>query len=588
MKLQDTQGSGSAILIVDDEPETVKELGIFLENQGFQIFGAQSGEQALELIEHVKPGPELILLDVRMPAGIGGFETCRQLKESEITEDISVIFLSALHETTNKVQGFDVGGVDYITKPFDHHEVLARVNTHIALRKSQQQLQEKNQELEKVNKQLEEEKQRSQTLLDAIPDGVVMHNNGHIREVNQSFEKMFGYQREKICKRQIREFVTELPEGIEPIETTGKKREGSSFPVEIRQRTTCYEGNNVEVVIIRDLSEEKALEIENKALQAKIKKRRSFGYLVGESLPMQRVYELIECMAPAPKDANILITGETGTGKKLVAKTIHQLSKLKNQRFIIVNCGEIQESLVNSELFGHEKGAFTDAISQHIGYFEQADGGTIFLDEVGELKSDVQVKLLRVLEDQVIRRVGGKNAIPVNVRILAATNRNLEAMVAEGSFRQDLFYRLNILRISIPPLRDRQEDIPLLMEHFIQEYCKKNNTSPKKIPQKVMAELQNRDWQGNVRALRNEVIRFMTLDGLLQIDESSCHDIEHEIPQSDCAARYRKLTDIHEEQEKQLFSEVLNRNKGNKSATARELDMARQSLINKLEKHGLL
>ena len=225
--------------------------------------------------------------------------------------------------------------------------------------------------------------------------------------------------------------------------------------------------------------------------------------IIGESAPMQAVLRQVEQVAPTK--ATVLITGETGVGKDVIAEAIHKASPRKNRPFKAVNCGAFYQDLLQSELFGHEKGAFTGATSQRRGVFEQADGGTLFLDEVGEMSSEVQVKFLRVLEAQEFTRLGGEKNIKVDVRILAATNINLAKSVKERKFRQDLYYRLNLFRIHIPPLRDRREDIPLFVSAFVSELSAEHGKPITRITPEALNYLQNADWQGNVRQLRNAV-----------------------------------------------------------------------------------
>lgn len=225
--------------------------------------------------------------------------------------------------------------------------------------------------------------------------------------------------------------------------------------------------------------------------------------VIGKSEPMQKVWHQVEQVAPT--EATVLITGETGVGKEVVAQIIHEKSNRKDRLFKAVNCGVFYQDLLQSELFGHEKGAFTGATSQRRGVFELADGGTLFLDEIGEMSPEVQVKFLRVLETQEFTRLGGEKNVHVNVRIIAATNVNLAQSVQEKKFRQDLYYRLNLFHIQIPPLRDRREDIPLFLDAFISELSEKHNKTVKGINPEALNHLQNADWRGNVRQLRNAV-----------------------------------------------------------------------------------
>jgi transcriptional regulator with GAF, ATPase, and Fis domain len=270
-----------------------------------------------------------------------------------------------------------------------------------------------------------------------------------------------------------------------------------------------------EIKILKD-----QLHKENLALKEEIDQASMFEEIVGSSAALRRV--LVQVAKVAPTDSTVLITGETGTGKELVARAIHKRSHRAMRAFVSVNCAAIPLSLLASELFGHEKGAFTGATQRRLGRFELADGGTIFLDEVGELPPETQVTLLRVLQERAFERVGGSQPVAVNVRVLAATNRDLHAAVEAGTFRRDLFYRLNVFPIHVPPLRDRVDDIPLLVEYLTERYASKAGKRIRSVEKKTLELFQAYDWPGNIRELQNVVERAVILcDGdTLAVDES--------------------------------------------------------------------
>jgi two-component system response regulator PilR (NtrC family) len=253
------------------------------------------------------------------------------------------------------------------------------------------------------------------------------------------------------------------------------------------------------------------LEVENRSLKKELVKEYSFQNMVGNSPAMHAVYDLVKRVSQTP--TNVLITGESGTGKEVVAKAIHYNGPLKERPFITINCGAIPENLMESEMFGHKKGSFTGAMSDKAGLFEVADGGTLFLDEVGELPLTIQVKLLRAIQERVIRRVGATDDMKVDVRIIAATNRNLEDMVQKGTFRQDLYYRLNVINIKTPALRDRREDVPILATHFLKKYNERLNKTIGGISTDAMEILKKYDFPGNVRELENMIERTVALEG---------------------------------------------------------------------------
>ena len=263
-------------------------------------------------------------------------------------------------------------------------------------------------------------------------------------------------------------------------------------------------------IIVKRAYEKKKLEINNKKLQRLIEERYSFENIIGKSKAMRDIFILIEKIAPI--DTTVLITGESGTGKDLIAKAIHFRSLRKENRFVAINCASIPENLLESELFGYKRGAFTGAVTSKIGLFQEANKGTLFLDEIGELPQGLQAKLLRVIQDKKIRPLGGTQEKEVDVRIIAATNHDLEDMVKEGEFREDLFYRLNVINIEIPPLRKRREDIPLLVNYFIEKMNKKLNKDIKGIEPSLLEYFFIYDWPGNVRELENIVERLMILE----------------------------------------------------------------------------
>jgi transcriptional regulator with GAF, ATPase, and Fis domain len=261
------------------------------------------------------------------------------------------------------------------------------------------------------------------------------------------------------------------------------------------------------------------LQNENFRLKKELKKKFGFHKIIGNSQRIQDVIKFIEKIADT--NSTVLVTGESGTGKELVAKTIHYNSSRSRKPFVPLNCAAIPKDILESELFGHEKGAFTGAVSTRIGRFELANNGTLFLDEIGELAPALQVKLLRVLQEKEFERVGGIKTIKVDVRIIAATNRDLEKAVTEGAFREDLFYRLNVLPLHLPPLRKMKEDVPLLVEHFFGEISKKKKREAPKISEETMNILENYKWPGNVRELENLVER------LIIRTRKSCRKIDH-------------------------------------------------------------
>jgi len=335
------------------------------------------------------------------------------------------------------------------------------------------------------------------------------------------------------------------------------------------------------------------LEVENRTLKKELNKEYSFQNLVGNSENMHRIYELVRRVSQTP--TNVLITGESGTGKEMVAKAIHYNGLLKDRAFVTINCGAIPESLMESEMFGHKKGSFTGAVADKAGLFEVADGGTLFLDEVGELPLSIQVKLLRAIQERVIRRVGGTEDMKIDVRIIAATNRDLEEMVKTGTFRQDLFYRLNVINIRTPALRERPEDISLLAGHFLKKYNDRLHKTIGGISAEAMEILKKYDYPGNVRELENIIERTVALEGGATI-------LPESLPPFVNTPTGRKLASSHEIQvtedgldldkivgqiEKELLIKAIHAAGGIKKKAAKLLNITFRSMRYRVEKYGL-
>lgn len=327
----------------------------------------------------------------------------------------------------------------------------------------------------------------------------------------------------------------------------------------------------------------RALEIydlreENRRSRGKLKPRSKLQGLIGSAEEMQKVYQLITTVAKTT--ATVLIYGETGTGKELVAEAIHNLSARQNKPLIKVSCSALSETLLESELFGHEKGAFTDAVSRRIGRFEMADGGTLFLDDIDDIKLEVQVKLLRVLQERKFERVGGTETIQVDVRLVAAAKRDLLNMVHGGEFREDLYYRLNVVPVNIPPLRKRKDDILLLVKHFIEKY---SGELKKEVSPKALQLLVWYDWPGNVRELENVIERVITLSGKKEITQKDLPDfLKHE--QND---KTKPIHEVVEEAEKKHLLRVLTQTKGRKKEAAKVLGITPKTLWQKLKEYGI-
>jgi DNA-binding NtrC family response regulator len=417
-----TNSISNRILIVDDVPANLKMLSDLLEPEGYHILVAPNGEICLKVAARMQPS--LILLDVVMP-GIGGFETCQKLKENSATADIPVIFVTARGEIGSIVKGFHVGGVDYITKPFEEEIVLARVDTHLQNAQLTKALIEKNRELQEEM----DKRQRAENALQTADEQLSL----------------------------------------------------------ISQR-----------------------EAERWGIVGFIGQSETVRKILGDVRRLQET-----------GTTSVLITGESGTGKELIARAVHSGGPRAKRPFIAINCPAVPADLAESLFFGHVRGSFTGATTDRKGYFELAHGGTLFLDEIGEMPLQLQAKLLRVLEDGCFIPVGGTHEKHVDVRILAATNVDLQAKIQGGVFREDLYFRLAGFTVHVPPLRERPSDIPLLADHFLQMFATEMGVEAPALTKEALEALRDYHFPGNVRELKNIIERALieSEGGKIQIED---------------------------------------------------------------------
>jgi DNA-binding NtrC family response regulator len=332
-----------------------------------------------------------------------------------------------------------------------------------------------------------------------------------------------------------------------------------------------------------------SLEIQN--LRHEVEERYQFGNIIGRNPRMQEIFRVIQTVAET--DATVLIHGESGTGKELIARAIHYNSRRKDKPFVVVSCSALPETLLESELFGHEKGAFTGAIRQRIGRFEMAEGGTVFLDEIGEMSMPVQLKLLRVLQEREIERVGGNQTIKADVRVIAATHRDLQQAMRDRQFRQDLFYRLNVVPIKLPPLRERLDDVPLLAAHFLKKYCTKNRKPVKTLSRDALAALSAYPYPGNVRELENIIERSVVMEKGETVRRSDLgftatfRKAFRPVVSGELQPFRTMKTEVVEQFEREYLSQVLRMYKGNMSRAAEHAGMNIKNLHEKMAKYGL-
>ena len=333
------------------------------------------------------------------------------------------------------------------------------------------------------------------------------------------------------------------------------------------------------------LLETKRLREEVEQLRREMRAFKKFGELIGQSPGMRNIYRLIA--AVSENKSTVLVTGESGTGKELVARTIHRQAPWADRPFVAINCGAMSETLLDSQLFGHRRGAFTGAIADHNGVFQTANGGTLFLDEISEIPLSLQVKFLRAIQEKEVTPLGSSRPVKVDVRIIAASNRDLEDAVRRGTFRDDLFYRLNVVPIHLPPLRERREDIPLLIEHFVSTFSTEYKVEPKKIAPEAMEKLNAYPWPGNIRELQNMIERMFALSRSSEITLADLPGLIAGFEEKPLQFHDRAELPTLEEMERSLIVAALQKSQGNKNEAARVLAIDRQRLYRKIEKYGL-
>ena len=442
-----------------------------------------------------------------------------------------------------------------------------------------------------------------QAILESMGEGIIfVDEEDRLVFINHTAEIIRGIKAENFIGRsllsihppktaeRIGKLLTSLKDGTllqsrRIIEVKGKYFENSYYP--IRNSDNSYLGT---LLVSRDITEKQRLKEENQLLREQMNLGSAFEGFVGSSQAILQVFRTISAIASL--DSTILITGESGTGKELVAAAIQQHSKRRNMPMVKVNCAALPEHLIESELFGHERGAFTGAISSHRGKFQQAHGGTIFLDEVGDLPLGAQAKLLRVIQEKKVVRVGGEREIDLDVRIIAATNKDLKALVAAGHFREDLYYRINVITIHVPTLRERREDIILLAEHFVRHYAEKMGRQVQGLCDTTSHILLNYDYPGNVRELQHAIERAVALcsgeylapqdlpAGFITAQSENIPSFGHE---GDAALPSRSLSHSMESFERQMILDALTRTGGQKSEAALLLNISRKTLWQKLK-----
>ena len=552
------------ILIVDDEPNNLYILNNCLEEAGFEVRVTNNGNTALKQVSYIKP--DLILLDINMP-GMDGFETCRYLKHNPVTKDTPIIFISVANDSLDKIKGLEIGAVDYITKPFQAVEVVARLNKHLTINKLQKQLEAKNAQLQdyvyhleslaSLGEAINEVKDVAQMMEHAMKVTLSVFNCDRawllypcdpnatswrvpMEITSPKYPGAYSLNTDipmEATKSELMKYALSVKEAV----AFGHKYENKISPMIVElfsvQSQLCLAihpkigkpwlfglhqcsharvWTKNELNLFREFGQQIAVSLglyisveELEKIEGQLS-RQHYHNFIGASKPMQVIYQIIDNVATSK--VNILISGETGTGKELCAEAIYKESKRANKPFIVCNCAAIPENLFESYLFGHIKGAFTGAINHKKGLVSQADGGTLFLDEIGELSLTMQSGLLRFVQTQTFYQVGSDKLEKVDVRLICATNRDLLEEIKAGNFREDLYYRIDIININLPTLRQRGGDILLLANFFLQKFAQEEHKNFQSFSFEAERILLGYQWRGNVRQLQNTIHNLVVLN----------------------------------------------------------------------------
>ncbi len=580
-----------------------------------ELSHATSGEQACGLIEEARESGRpfaLAYIDVRMPPGTDGIETVRRIREFE--RQIEVVIMTAYSDKTLPDIVEDMEAVHkllYIRKPFSREEIQQLTLSLVGKWNVEQELVRHQRDLETSNRRLEAGNERLRAVLDATGDAIGMFDaEGRLRLANQGYEELLDATEDELRQMSPEDLAARIEARLRPpllpepgrslfLEDAANLAEevidaGDDNPRLFHRSTAPVRDHHQDlmghITVYRDVSKE----VESEQMKAEVLRLRSelrttcgFDGIVGRSKSMQEVYALME--RAAESDITVLVEGESGTGKELVARLIHLNGPRGAGPFVAVNCAAIPETLIESELFGHERGAFTGAAARRIGQFERAQGGTILLDEIGDMPLPLQANLLRVLEEREIRRVGGADPIPIDIRVIAATNRDLEAAARDGAFRADLYYRLAAFPLTLPPLRDHREDIPMLAAHFLQEHAEKADKTLRGFSPAALQGLLAHDWPGNVRELRNAIERAVLLEPSDRLQLASFPPrLSAAAPSPGDPGEPVERILSFQEAERQALVRAFEASDRNISRAAQVLDVNRTTLYRKLRKYGLL
>lgn len=561
----------SHILVIDDEESLRFTLENFLQDEGYMVSTVASFPEADELLK--QSAFDLVFLDIHLGRH-SGLDLLKMIRKR--FANCPVVMITGAPDVATASEAVRHGAFDYIPKPV-RQETLLRV--------AQMALKHK-----KVVDQREGYRAHLEAIFGSVRDGIVLvDQNQRILQANQAFVNLFALPEGLVgmtlsqLPRNIRDAFVDVVEQTlltnQPVIDQRLEIIGPSQRRYVLNMSTsaCLNDTGNPMGVVLTLHDQTRME----SLEKSLKKRQKFEHIVGRSEPVQAMFSLIENLAEV--DTTVLISGESGTGKELVAEALHYRSDRRDKALVKVNCAALPENLLESELFGHIKGSFTGALKDKVGRFEQADGGTIFLDEIGDISPALQVRLLRVLQNKEIEKVGGIGTIKVDARIVAATNQDLLKKVQNDEFREDLYYRLRVVQVPMPSLRERREDIPLLIEHFVKLYNKRFNREIAGLDDNAVRQMTAYSWPGNIRELQHAVEHAFVLcrDNVIALKHlpPELQDFTASVP-----AMVEETPDIEtSEVEAESIIAALEKSGWNKSRAARLLGISRRTIYRKME-----
>ncbi len=568
------------ILVVEDEAVLRLTFGQFLEDEGHDV---RAAEDYTEALRHLDEGPfDVVVTDIIL-AGKTGVDLLRTIRERGL--DSIVIMITGEPNVETAAEAVRLGAFDYLSKPVTRDSLLKVVRVALEHKRISDERDHYARQMDVYRRELE-------VIFNSVNEGIVtVDADMKIRQVNSPAGAILGLDPADLADRS---FADLLPGKLEPAREALRETLKTQKPVVDRRMETNLPSAGERVVMLSTaplvggdrMFEGAVLTLRDITrlvrLEEQVEGITQYRDMIGKSARMQQVFRLIKDLAET--DSTVLIVGESGTGKELVAAALHHSSSRRNGPFLRVNCAALSENILESELFGHVKGAFTGAVKDRVGRFEAANGGTILLDEIGDVSPRLQLRLLRVLQEREFERVGDSRPIRTDVRVIASTNRDLEKLIQQGVFRQDLYYRLNVVRIELPSLRERREDIPLLVDHFMRQFNREFKRAITGLSPEAMQILMNYPWPGNVRELENCIERAFIV----------CHDSvilpEHLPPEFQTNAAARALDRVSAPSgpgsdgfERDRILAVLQQTDWNVAKSARILGIARNTLYQKMK-----